>query len=85
VRVRQRTFTLIENAWLTVRNRAIRGMIVSNTQRNAENYLVNLRRALEQPLPIKASDNDIRLGIAVDAEASIVMDFGVFKTPGESG
>jgi hypothetical protein len=78
-------FSLIENAWLTVRNRAIRGMIVSNTQRNAENYLVNLRRALEQPLPIKASDNDIRLGIAVDAEASLVMDYGCFKTPGESG
>jgi hypothetical protein len=78
-------FTLIVPAWLTVRNRAIRGLIVSNTQRNAENYLVNLRRVLDQPLPLKASDNDIRLGIAVDAEASLVMDFGLFKPYADSG
>jgi hypothetical protein len=74
-------FTLILAAWLTVRNRGIRGMIVSNTQRNAELYTLALRRALEQPLPIRASDNDIRLGIAVDAESSIVKDFGLFKAP----
>lgn len=77
--------SLILPAWMTVRNRAIRGMIVTNTQRNSENYLVNLRRSLEQPLPIRASANDIRLGIAVDAEASLVQDFGMFKPLADSG
>lgn len=73
--------TRILPAWLTVRNRAIRGMIVSNTQRNAENYTDLLRRAFEHPLPIRADDNDLRLGIAVDAESSLPRDYGIFKAP----
>jgi hypothetical protein len=76
-------FSLILPCWLTVKNRSIRGMVVSNTQRNAENYLVNIRRMLTEPIPIKASPLDLKLGIAVDAQASIVNDYGLFKSPGD--
>ena len=61
-----------------MRNRAIRGMIGSSTQRLAEWYCRRLRRS-GQAHPVEAELNDVRLGLAVDAEATLQDDFGMFK------
>ena len=72
-------FAKVLPAWATVRNRAIRGMIGSSTQRLAEWYCRRLRAELDRAHPVKAELNDVRLGLAVDAEATLQNDFGMFK------
>ena len=73
------TFTLELAAFITARNRGIRGMIGSASQTLAERYLLRLRNALEAPWPMRAETEEIDLGLAFDAEASLVSDFGIFK------
>ena len=77
--VSQLSFAKVLPAWATVRNRAIRGMIGSSTQRLAEWYCRRLRAELDRAHPVKAELNDVRLGLAVDAEATLQDDFGMFK------
>ena len=72
-------FAKVLPAWATVRNRAIRGMIGSSTQRLAEWYCRRLRAELDRAHPVKAELNDVRLNLAVDAEATLQEDFGMFK------
>ena len=72
-------FAKILPAWATIRNRAVRGMIGSSTQRLAEWYCRRLRAELDRAHPVKAELNDVRLGLAVDAEATLQDDFGMFK------
>ena len=72
-------FAKVLPAWATVRNRAIRGMIGSSTQRLAEWYCRRLRAELARAHPVKAELNDVRLKLAVDAEATLQEDFGLFK------
>lgn len=73
------TFTYAIPLWLTVRDRAIRGLIGSATAKLASQYTAQIRRALEATLPILADDEDKQKGIAVDALATISEDFGRFK------
>lgn len=73
------TFTLDIPAWLTVRNRAIRGQIGSRTQSQAQSYVLRLRRALEATMPVKAEGEALARGLAVDADATLIDDFGRFK------
>lgn len=72
-------FTLDIPAWVTCRNRAVRGMIGSASQTLAERYLVNLRNVLESPFPFQAEPDLIDKGLAVDAIAVLAEDFGAFK------
>ena len=72
-------FAKVLPAWATVRNRAIRGMIGSSTQRLAEWYCRRLRAEFDRAHPVKAELNDVRLNLAVDAEATLQEDFGMFK------
>lgn len=72
-------FTRILPAWLTCRNRSIRGMIGSASQNLAKNYTLQLRREFERVIPIKADGNALRRGLACDAESTLPMDFGMFK------
>ena len=72
-------FTYALPLWITVRDRAIRGLIGSATSKLASQYTANVRRALEATLPILADDEDRQKGIAVDAEATLSEDFGRFK------
>ena len=65
--------------WLTCQDRAIRGLVGSATARLASQYTANIRRALESTLPILADEEDIKKGIAADAEATLSEDFGRFK------
>ena len=72
-------FAKVLPAWATIRNRAIRGMIGSASQRLAEWYSRRLRSEFDRAHPVKAELNDVRLGLAVDAEATLQQDFGMFK------
>ena len=72
-------FAKVLPAWATVRNRAIRGMIGSSTQRLAEWYARRLRAEFDRGIPVKAELNDVRLNLAVDAEATLQEDFGMFR------
>lgn len=72
-------FTRILPTWLTVRNRAIRGMIGSASHTTAERYVIQIRRELERTVPRENPANEKDLGISVDAESTIPRDFGFFK------
>jgi hypothetical protein len=65
--------------WVTARNRGIRGLIGSRKALNAERMLRRIRRSLERPLPYRAATEDIALGLAVDAGASLAQHYGRFK------
>lgn len=73
------TFTLDIAAWITCKNRAIRGLIGSRTDKQAKWYLARLRREFERQAPAKAEAEALRRGEALDAEATMAGDFGRFK------
>lgn len=66
-------------AWLTVRNRSIRGMLGSVTGPLASRPTDRLRRTFERTTPVKAKLDDLSRGWALDAEACLAEDFGIFK------
>lgn len=68
--------------WLTCRRRSIRGMLGSASQTLAEAYLFRLKNHLEMVVPVRAEDDERELGLAVDAQATLVEDFGRFREPG---
>lgn len=70
-------------AWLTVRNRAITGLLGSAVQNTAEAYIRRLKDTFERAVPLKADPRLIRMNLAVDAESTLAQDFGRFKS--ESG
>ena len=71
-------------AWLTVRNRQIRGMMGAATTSLASRYTNRLRRSLMRTLPEKCSDDDKLRGYAFDAEATLADDFGRFQAIGDT-
>lgn len=73
------TFTHDIPAWLTVRNRAIRGLMGSKVESAAKRYVARLRRTLERTVPYLPEDEEIAKGLAVPAEATLADDFGAFK------
>lgn len=64
--------------WLIVRNRAIRILIGSATQRQATLYTNRLRRSLQATKPHLANDDELARGM-VDALAAVAVDYGRFK------
>ena len=70
-------------AWLTVKNRSIRGMIGSATTQLATGYVDRLRRTLARTLPVKCSDDDLTRGLALDAESTLSADYGRFQPVGD--
>lgn len=64
--------------WLICRNRAIRILIGSATQRQATLYTNRLRRSLQATKPHMANDDELARGM-VDAVAAVAIDFGRFK------
>ena len=75
-------FTLDIPAWITCRRRSIRGLIGSASQTLAENYVRRLKNAFESPYPMMAESEEIELGLAFDAEASLLSEYGLFKVEG---
>lgn len=76
------TFTLDIPAWLTCRNRGIRGLLGTFRNGTAKYYLDRLKTHLVSPVPMHPEPELIAHGLAVEAEASLTDDFGVFKPPG---
>lgn len=66
-------------AWLTVRNRGLRGIIGSATQRKAESFCRALAREFERTVPLRGEPSEVEAGRARDAEAVLAADFGRFK------
>lgn len=77
-------FTCDIPTWLIVRDRTIRIMIGSRTERQARMYVNRIKRALEREVPMQADAESLLAGVAFDAEATIIADFGVFKPEGRS-
>ena len=74
------TFTHDIPCWLTVRDRAITGLIGTAIQTNGKLYIQNLEETFERTIPYKAHPHRAKLGQEIDAEATLAEDFGRFKT-----
>ena len=76
-----KTVTFVHDipAWLTCRNRAIRGMIGSATMSLAKRNTDRLRKTFERIEPEKAHLNELKRGDAKDALATLSTDFGRFR------
>lgn len=72
-------FTKILPAWVTARDRSVRGLIGSNVQRVADSMVRQLRREFEREIPIKAEPREMQMGLAVDAVATLAGDYGAFR------
>lgn len=70
-------------AWLTCRNRSIRGLCGSATGRLAMNSLLRLRRTFERTVVEKADPVDVERGLAMDQESTLAVDYGRFKPLGQ--
>lgn len=74
------TFTLQIPAWLTVRNRAIRGLIGHASQKEANKNVLALRRFFERAHPMQGKPDEIAKGRALDAISTVARDFGRFRS-----
>ena len=72
-------FCKILPAWITARDRSVRGLQGSNVQRLADMNVRQLRREMERSVPIRAEPKEMQMGLAVDAEACLADDYGSFK------
>lgn len=72
-------FTHDVPAWLTARSRTLRGFIGSSIQTMANSYTGRLRNTLGRTIPMQASSEDIAHGLARDADATLVQDYGLFR------
>jgi hypothetical protein len=70
--------------WLIARDRSIRIMIGSRTERQARMYVGRIKKTLEREAPLRANADDLIRGVAFDAEATMLEDFGLFKPEGRS-
>jgi hypothetical protein len=70
--------------WLVCRDRTIRIQVGSRTERQARMYVARLKRSLEREVALRASADDLAMGVAFDAEACVQDDFGGFKPEGRS-
>lgn len=64
--------------WLTCRDRRIRGLMGSSTDRLAVPATRKIRTSFDRHYPLTASDNDERLGLSVNATSTLIGDFGRF-------
>lgn len=65
--------------WLLVRDRALRSMLGSRTETQAHLYTRRIKRALERRDVVRVDESLKEKGVAFDAEATLVDDFGRFK------
>lgn len=73
------TFSHDLPAWITVRDRAVRGCLGHAVQSRANEYTGRLKKTFENRIPFQADDDDKARGLAFDAEASLIQDYGPFK------
>ena len=70
--------------WLIARDRTIRIMIGSRTERQARMYVGRIKRSLERDVPLRADADSLAQGISADALATLQDDYGIFKPEGRS-
>ena len=70
--------------WLIARNRSIRIMIGSRTERQARMYVGRIKRSLEREVPLRGDAESVERGIVLDAAACLMDDYGAFKPEGRS-
>lgn len=68
-------------AWVTARDRSIRGLFGSRAENNARRQLRRLKRTLERTSPPRGRAEDVARGLAVDAELCLAVEFGAFRPP----
>lgn len=66
-------------AWITCKNRAIRGSFGSLTVRLSARYTLRLKRTFDRKYPIKADPEELELGLAVDAISTLRSEYGAFR------
>jgi hypothetical protein len=74
-----RLFSHDLTAWVTIRDRSIRGIFGSLSQSVSTGLCANLRDTLERTTPAIARDVDKERGLAVDAVATLADEYGYFK------
>jgi hypothetical protein len=72
-------YTRVLPAWLTCRDRRIRGMVGSASHGLAARYVRQLRSDFTRTIPVQANSTGIEQGWAVDARACLVQDYGRFR------
>lgn len=65
--------------WLICRDRTVRMLTGSSTQALARRQLMRVRRSLERTIPLKGDPKLISRGLALDAESTLIKDFGRFE------
>lgn len=75
-------FTLDIPLWITCKMRNTRGMLGHAAQKVANSYLFRLKNHLEMDVPAFVEDDEVQLGLAVEPEATLIGDFGLFRIPG---
>ena len=66
----------------SLRDRSIRIQIGSRTERQARMYVSRIKKSLERDAPLRADTDNLERGIAFDADACLLDDFGAFKPEG---
>ena len=70
--------------WLITRDRTVRIQVGSRTERQARMYVGRIKKSLERDAPLRANADDLALGRAFDAVATLQDDFTAFKPDGRS-
>ena len=78
---KSKMFTHDIPAFITVRDRRVRGLIGSASQKLANRYVRRLRNSFERRYPLEASPVDLKLELAFDATATLIGSFGRFRSP----
>ena len=78
---KSKLFTHDIPAFITVRDRRVRGLIGSATQKLANRYVRRLRTSFERHYPLEARESDLRLALAVDGKETLIGTFGRFRSP----
>lgn len=69
-------------AWLLCRNRNTRVLLGSRAQRQADSYVLRLKRTFERTEPVLADPKRKIRGLEHDAEGTLVFDYGRFRPLG---
>lgn len=72
-------FTHDITTWLTVKNRALRGLVGAVTQNIAERYNRRMRNTFARTIPMEADGDELARGLAYDAESVLAHDYGPFR------
>jgi hypothetical protein len=65
--------------WLIARDRSVRLLIGSRTHAQASKYSERIRSNLERVVPMEAKEEELKRGLATDADSSMSLDYGPFR------